>query len=74
MPQGMKTLDCFANKRRRKMKLTPPKKSTFWISVVLVALGLIGTFVTIPFVSGLAFWFVFVGYVVLLLGLLLKGF
>jgi heme/copper-type cytochrome/quinol oxidase subunit 1 len=56
------------------MKLTPPTKLAFWISVVLVALGLIGTFVTLPFVSGLAFWFVFVGYVVLLLGLLVKGF
>jgi hypothetical protein len=56
------------------MKLTPPTKTTFWISVILVALGLIGMFVTIPFVSGFAFWFVFIGYVVLLLGLLLKGF
>jgi hypothetical protein len=56
------------------MKLTPPKQSTFWISVVLAALGLIGSFVTIPFVSGFAFWFVLVGYVVLFLGLVLKGF
>jgi len=56
------------------MRLTPPKKSTFWISVILAALGLIGFFVTIPFVSEFAFWFVFVGYVVLALGLLLKGF
>jgi hypothetical protein len=56
------------------MKLTPPKKSTFWISVVLVALGLIGSFVSIPFVSGFAFWFVLVGYAVLVAGLLLKGF
>ena len=56
------------------MKLTPPKKSTFWISVVLAALGLIGSFVSIPFVSAFAFWFVFVGFVVLVAGLLLKGF
>lgn len=56
------------------MRLTPPKKSTFWISVVLAALGLIGSFVAIPFVSAYAFWFVFVGFVVLAAGLLLKGF
>ena len=53
------------------MKLTPPTKLAFWISVVLAALGLIGQFVpAIPF----PFWFVFVGYGVLLLGLLVKGF
>jgi predicted membrane channel-forming protein YqfA (hemolysin III family) len=56
------------------MKLTPPTKLAFWISVVLAALGVIGMFVSIPFVSGLAFWFVVIGYVVLLLGLLVKGF
>jgi hypothetical protein len=55
------------------MKLTPPKNITFWISVVLAALGFLGTLVSIPFVSGLAFWFVLIGYVVLLLGLLVKG-
>jgi hypothetical protein len=55
------------------MKLNPPTKLTFWISVVLAVLGLLGTIITIPFVSGLAFWFVLVGYVVLVLGLLVKG-
>lgn len=56
------------------MKLNPPKKMTFWASVVLVVLGVLGSFITIPFVSGLAFWFVVVGYGVLVAGLLLKGF
>lgn len=55
------------------MKLTPPKKITFWVSVILGLLGLIGTFVSIPVVSGLAFWFVFVGFALLVAGLLLKG-
>jgi len=55
------------------MKLNPPKKITFWISVVLGLLGLIGTFVSIPVVSGLAFWFVFVGFALLVAGLLVKG-
>ncbi|MBL6964968.1 MAG: hypothetical protein ISR60_00325 [Anaerolineales bacterium] len=55
------------------MKLNPPKNITFYISVVLAALGLIGSFVSIPFVSGLAFWFVVVGFVLLAAGLLVKG-
>jgi len=55
------------------MKLNPPKNITFWISVVLGLLGLIGSFVSIPVVSGLAFWFVFVGFALLVAGLLVKG-
>ena len=55
------------------MKLTPPKQVTFWISVILGLLGLLGTFVSIPVVSGLAFWFVFVGFALLALGLMVKG-
>lgn len=55
------------------MKLSPPKKVTFIISVVLAVLGLLGSFVTIPFVSAFAFWFVVVGYAVLAASLLVKG-
>ena len=50
------------------MKLTPPKKIVFWIATVLAALGLLGSFVTLPFVSANAFWFVVVGFVLLWLG------
>ena len=56
------------------MRLTPPKKNVFWISTVLAALGLIGSFVSIPFVSENAFWFVVVGFVLLWLGNAVKGF
>jgi len=56
------------------MRLTPPTKNVFWISIVLAALGLIGTFVAIPFVSAYAFWFVLFGYVLLFLGNAVKGF
>lgn len=55
------------------MKLTPPKQITFWISVVLGLLGLIGSFVAIPVVSGFAFWFVFIGLALLVAGLLVNG-
>jgi hypothetical protein len=55
------------------MKLNPPTTIAFWASVVLAALGLLGLFVAIPFVSGFAFWFVVVGYLVLLISLFVKG-
>jgi hypothetical protein len=55
------------------MKLNPPTTIAFWISVVLAVLGLLGALVTIPFVSGFAFWFVLVGYLVLLASLFVKG-
>jgi hypothetical protein len=55
------------------MKLTPPKVITFWIAVILGLLGFLGTFMAIPFVSANSFWFVFVGWLLLVLGLLIKG-
>ncbi len=55
------------------MRLTPPKQSTYWISVVLVVLGLLGKFM-IAALAPFAFWLVAVGYLILFLGLVLKGF
>lgn len=55
------------------MKLTPPKKWVFWVSVALGLLGLIGNFASIPFVSAFAFWFVFAGLALLVAGLTIKG-
>jgi uncharacterized membrane protein HdeD (DUF308 family) len=53
-----------------KFRFNPPTKTTFYISVVLVLIGLVGQFVpAIPF----AFWFAFVGYVLLAAGLFVKG-
>jgi hypothetical protein len=56
------------------MRLTPPKKNVFWISVILAALGFVGTLVSIPFVSAYAFWLMLVGYGLLALGVTMKGF
>ena len=56
------------------MRLTPPKKNVFWIATALAALGFIASFVSIPFVSANAFWFVVVGFVLLWLGNAVKGF
>jgi hypothetical protein len=55
------------------MRFSPPTKLVFWITVALAAIGLIGFFVTIPVISGLAFWFVLVAYIVLAASLLIKG-
>ncbi len=55
------------------MKLTPPKAVTFWISVVLGILAFLGTLVTIPFVTANVFWVLFVAWLLLVLGLLVKG-
>ena len=55
------------------MKLNPPKMITFWISIVLGVLGFLGRIVTIPFISTYDFWFLFIGFLLLVLGLLIKG-
>lgn len=55
------------------MKLTPPKAITFWISVVLGLLAFLSTLVAIPFITANVFWVLFVAWVLLVLGLLVKG-
>lgn len=55
------------------MKLSPPKQITFWIAVVLAVLGVIANLITIPVVSGFAFWLVVIGFVVLAAGNLIDG-
>ncbi|MGB2894661.1 MAG: hypothetical protein WBB65_00680 [Anaerolineales bacterium] len=54
------------------MKLNAPKQITWWVAVVIGALGVLGQLVAIPVVSGLSFWFVTVGLVILILATLLK--
>jgi hypothetical protein len=55
------------------MNLSPPTTAVFVISVVLAVLAIIGTFVTIPFISGHAFWVAIVAYVILAVGNLFRG-
>jgi cytochrome c oxidase subunit IV len=55
------------------MEISKPKTITFWIAVVLAALGLISYLVTIPVLSGFAFWLVVLGFVLLAAGNLVKG-
>jgi hypothetical protein len=62
------------------MKLSAPTKLVFWISLVVAILatasavfGLINVGITIPFFTPHAFWVLFASYVLLLLGVTLKG-
>jgi predicted membrane channel-forming protein YqfA (hemolysin III family) len=55
------------------LKLTPPKEITFWIAVALGRLGLfsvLGVFTLFPIE---AFWLLFIGFVLLVVALLVKG-
>jgi hypothetical protein len=56
------------------MRLNPPKKIVFYISIALAVVGLIASLFTIPFLSDFAFWLVLVAYILLALGNVLKGF
>jgi heme/copper-type cytochrome/quinol oxidase subunit 1 len=56
------------------MKLNAPKKTTWWVAVVVGVVGIIANFVAIPFLSGIAFWLVVVAFVLLALATYLKGF
>ena len=55
------------------MNLSAPKQLTFWIAVILAVLGILATLVTIPVLSGFAFWLVVIGFVVLAIGNLAEG-
>jgi hypothetical protein len=62
-----------SHRRRPTVKLSAPKYAIWIISLVLGAIGLLGYLVTIPVITGLAFWFVLVGLALLLLATALKG-
>jgi hypothetical protein len=54
------------------MKLTPPKQITFWISLILGLVGVVLFF--LPGLVVIGFWVLFIGFALLTLGLLIKGF
>jgi hypothetical protein len=56
------------------MRLTPPTKIVFWISVVLAVLGILGKFAGVAVLAPYAFWLVLIAYVLLFLGNAVKGF
>jgi hypothetical protein len=54
------------------MKLNPPKQTTFWISVVLAVLGLLGKF-AVAALAPYSFWLVLAGFVLLALANMTVG-
>ena len=54
------------------MNLSEPKQITFWIAVVVAVIGLLAQLITIPVLSGLAFWLVVIGFIILAAGNLMK--
>lgn len=55
------------------MKLTPPTMATFWISVVLGVLGVLGMLGVVAMLAAYSGWLLLAAWVVLVLGLLVKG-
>jgi hypothetical protein len=55
------------------MRLNAPKNITFWIAVILAAVGFIAYFIPIPILTTLSFWLLVVGFVLLALGNTVKG-
>lgn len=61
------------------MKFTPPKKSTFWVSVIIAAVGfvvgLLGYFglLGVPWLGMIGLVLLAAGFVLLALGLTVKG-
>ena len=56
------------------MRLSRPTNATFLISVVLVALGLLGKFAGLAPAAPFAFWLILLGYIFLFLGNITRGF
>lgn len=55
------------------MKLSAPKNLTWWIAVILGVLGFLGNFVTLPVISGLSFWLLFLGFAILAVATFVEG-
>lgn len=56
------------------LKLNPVKKSTFYISVILGVLGIVGELVpSIPVISAYHFWILVIGFALLVAGNTMKG-
>ncbi len=55
------------------MNLSAPKQLTFWIAVAVAAIGVIASLVTIPVLSGFAFWLVVIGFLILAAGNVMEG-
>jgi hypothetical protein len=55
------------------MKLNAPKQITWIIALILGLLGIFGTLVDIPLVTEYNFWFVVIGWLLLIIATITKG-
>jgi hypothetical protein len=55
------------------MKLNAPTRITWFVSLILGLLSLLSYFVAIPFVTVNMYWFMGLGWLLLVLSTLLKG-
>ncbi|MBN1220704.1 MAG: hypothetical protein JXM69_17415 [Anaerolineae bacterium] len=47
------------------MNLSAPKQITFIVAVVIAVIGLLAALIQIPVLTGLSFWLVVIGFIVL---------
>ncbi|MBN1993897.1 MAG: hypothetical protein JW953_14450 [Anaerolineae bacterium] len=55
------------------MKLSAPKQATWWVALVVGVIGILAFLVTIPVLSGFAFWLVVIAFLILLLASFVPG-
>jgi hypothetical protein len=55
------------------MKINPPKKVTFWVSIFAFVVGMLLAIGLIPGLAAIGFIVVGLSYLLLVLGLLVKG-
>lgn len=55
------------------MKLSAPQQVTWWIALIVGLAGILAYLVSIPVLSGFAFWLVAAAFVLLILATYLKG-
>ncbi|MBN1643185.1 MAG: hypothetical protein JXA09_18270 [Anaerolineae bacterium] len=55
------------------MKLNAPKQLTWWISVILLIVGVIASLINVPVLTGLGLWIVVIGHVLLLVATLISN-
>jgi len=53
--------------------MNAPKKITFLVALIVGVLGIVGSFISVPVVSGIAFWLLAAGWLLLILGCFVKG-
>ncbi len=56
------------------MRIKRPSKSVFTVSLIFAIVGLLAHIGSIPVLSSISFWLVLFGYILLFLGVVVKGF